>query len=133
MIKFNGLPPIIERYVMNGSSDRVNSLLSVAILLSYEINMVLSEAEEILDFNGLKHGSLKKEFDDYQKAVDVLFNDIMSLTHDYHSSDKVLKDVDKLDGFIKEHFGLVSYNLWKEKVLMIKDRIYYEKKSKGNN
>lgn len=102
---------IKERYQRNGSNDRVNVLLSSAILLLYEADNLIGEAEDIIKANGLVMGTLKMTLKNYHLAATRVYNEFGDLTNSKGSSMEVLSDLDKFDDAIRKMMKIEPFKL----------------------
>lgn len=102
----NQLPLPVRRAKANGSMSRINQCISLASLLIYEANNLMSEAEDILIMNGLKHGRLKMLFNRYIQAKDQLCLNIYDLVRIEGKGNELCDDLDELDNYLREVYDL---------------------------
>ena len=98
---------LIDKYNSDGSSGRVNKLLSLSHLLAIEQNNLIQEASDILQEHRLLMGELKMLHTKFENAANDYFNNFgtlikddsvrLDMCDDYDSISKIIRSWGKIE------------------------------------
>lgn len=98
---------LVEKYRNDGSSDKVNKLLSASHLLAIEQNNLIQEVSDILEAHGLLIGELKMLHTRFEEAANRYFNNFgmlidgdavrIDMWEDYDNFNKLFREWAKIN------------------------------------
>lgn len=93
---------LIDAAIANGSMDRINMLLSAAHLLNCEANSLVEEASDVVAYNGLLLGDLKKLHNDFVRVADRYFKEFATLVGTEKSKMDMFSDLEGFDSAFRK-------------------------------